>query len=171
MSVLPKFRATRLYSIQSTSRSLVRSSSSQIRGDVLPPLSVMPTGLLLRSLMITSILSSRRLLEFSLPILGRIANSNSTLANPDRNPLLHVLVRRFLYDHFAAGETKAQVKRTVIKIKNMGFTGVILGYARETIAQSGTEVQKLSATPIGDWRNGTLRTLELIGDGDFLAIK
>lgn len=141
-----------------------------------PPLSVMPTRMLLRSLVITWILSSPRLVGVSIPIMQRISYSPSWFLNPDRNPILHHIVRRMFYDHFCAGENEKEVKNTIGEMKTMGFEGVILGYAKETLAHKrGSAESTAGSVPAKDiveiWKNGTLETLAMLGVGDFLAIK
>lgn len=144
--------------------------------ETLPPLSVMPTHILLRTLMITWILSSPRLVNLSIPIMHRISYSPSWLLNPDRNPILHHIVRGVFYDHFCAGENEKEAKKTIREVKNIGFEGVILGFAKETLADKTIDVK---VAPISDyneqaveqWKRGSLRTLAMLGPGDFLAIK
>lgn len=142
----------------------------------LPPLSVMPTRMLLRSLLITWILSSPRLVSLSIPIMQRISYSPSWFLDPDRNPILHHIVRSVFYDHFCAGENEKEVKKTIVDMKSMGFDGVILGYARETLAH-GSDGPKTGSTAVSVeqavelWKLGTLETLAMLGPGDFLAIK
>jgi proline dehydrogenase len=104
--------------------------------------------------------------------MNKVANSQSSILNPDRNPVLHVLVRKLIYDHFAAGETVKEVKNSVAKMKKMGFKGVILGYTKEVNVSGGTTLSKGSSdTAILDWKEGTLKTLSCVSQGDFLAIK
>ncbi|KAK6600536.1 proline oxidase [Botrytis cinerea] len=50
-----------------------------------------------------------------------------------------MIVRKFIYDHFIAGENATQVRARVKEMKGLGFSGVILGYARE-VNVSGGEV-------------------------------
>ncbi len=145
----------------------------------LPCLSVMPTRILLRSLFVSSVLSSPRLVRISLPILKIIANSNSWLLNSDRNPLLHSIVRKLIYDQFCAGENDVEVRNTIAMTKAMGYEGVILGYAKETVVSkkaSSTEVvspdqDRPKDEVIREWKDGNLRTLKMLGSGDFLAVK
>lgn len=142
-------------------------------------LSVMPTRLLLRSLMVTSILSSPRLLKTCLPLMTYMANSKSVILNPDKNRLVDGLMRVLFYNHFCAGSSDLEVRKTVSTMKEMGFKGVILGYAKEIIvdpaatreeaARSGSATSIESA--IDRWREGNLRSLPMIGNGDFLAVK
>jgi proline dehydrogenase len=131
--------------------------------------------------MVTYILSSPRIVKFSIPIMHRISHSKSWLLNPDRNPLLHSIVRKSFYDHFCAGENEKEVKTTIATIKKMGFEGVILGYAKETIVEIGVseseekEVGSAKTTArekvVQEWTEGTLLTLRMLGPGDFLAVK
>jgi proline dehydrogenase len=145
----------------------------------LPPLSVMPTKTLLRSLMMNYILSSPHLVRFIIPIMDRISHSKSWFLNPDKNPILHLAVRKLFYDHFCAGENEREVKSTIKAMKNMGFKGVILGYARETLADKNANSETLASNSRGDlnervieeWRDGTLETLSMLEEGDFLAVK
>lgn len=144
-----------------------------------PALSVMPTRLLLRSLMVTSILSSPRLLKTCLPLMTRMANSKSVILNPDKNRLVGGLMRVLFYNHFCAGHSDLEVRKTVSTMKEMGFKGVILGYAKEVIvdpAATREEVARSGSTKstegsIDQWREGNLRSLPMIGNGDFLAVK
>lgn len=145
----------------------------------LPPLSVMPTGILIRTLMMTYILSSPRIVSLSIPIMNRISHSKSWIINPDRNPLLHVTVRKLFYDHFCAGENEKEVKSTITTIKKMGFEGVILGYAKETLVDKSASAEQATkggemgdlAKVVEEWKEGTLKTLSMLGKGDFLAVK
>ncbi|KAF7921654.1 uncharacterized protein EAE98_008501 [Botrytis deweyae] len=144
----------------------------------LPPLSIMPLPLLLKSYLITSILASPKIIKFFLPLLNKLANSSSTILNPDRNPVLHMIVRKFIYDHFIAGENATQVRARVKEMKGLGFSGVILGYARE-VNVSGGEVggdvsgvsEEVGERAIREWRDGLMSTLSLLQPGDFLSLK
>lgn len=72
----------------------------------------------------------------------------------------------------------------------MGFRGVILTYAAEVVVDktseedigNGVVQSKDEATPgtlqehpqdrgIEEWRKGVLKTVEMIGEGDYLALK
>jgi proline dehydrogenase len=61
----------------------------------------------------------------------------------------------------------------------MGFKGVILGYAKEVIVDpaatreevAGSGSTKSTEGSIDQWREGNLRSLPMIGNGDFLAVK
>lgn len=143
-----------------------------------PPLAMMPTGTLLRSLFFTSIMSSP-LLNPCLAILGRVVNSNSPWLNPSQNPVVHHILRTTIYNHFCAGKNEVQVKQTVSGIKNLGFRGVILGYAKEVVVReydgnsmsSRRDQEEANVQAVEGWKRGNLRTLKMIGKGDYLAIK
>lgn len=184
-------RLSRLPSLHKLSDRLQSSVSStrnsRIQAHVEPPitrrgppaLSIMPTKLLLRSLMVTSILSSPRLLKICLPVMTHLANSKSVLLNPDKNRLVSGIMRILFYNHFCAGSSELEVRKTVSTMKDMGFKGVILGYAKEVIVDPGATREeaagsgsaKLIEGAIDQWREGNLRSLPMIGTGDFLAVK
>lgn len=92
---------------------------------------------------------------------------------------MNYLLRRTIYDHFCAGINEREVRNTVQEMKSLGFKGVILGYARESIAkvedvdriQSAEEKQEALDRAVEEWRVGTLRTLGMCGRGNYLAVK
>jgi hypothetical protein len=151
------------------------------------PLATLPNSMLLRSLFIAGISSKRFLLLPSLKILSFLSKpGRSFLFNVDRNPVVHGILKKTFYDQFCAGETGPETKQCVRRLKDLGFKGVILTYARETVFDHQTQkadvqgVDALEAAKatepshcphIEEWRNGTLETVELIDDNDFLAVK
>jgi hypothetical protein len=150
-------------------RSLNKNVKIKISSE-LPPLSIMPTWLLLRSLLIMSILASPRLLGLGILLMSRMAVTKTRILNPDRNPILHLIVRKTFYDHFAAGENIAEVQRTIATLEEMGHAGVILGYAVEADPGANLREENLNQT-IEKWKEGNLQSLEMIKSDDFLAIK
>ncbi len=140
-----------------------------------PPLSVMPTRLLFRQAMITSLLSSPRLVGACLPVMDYLSRSELWVTNPDRNPILKALIKMLFYNNFAAGENSGQVKNTVATLKSMGCHGVVLGYAKETMSgESGSATATTDVSPIsqiGQWKIGNLQTVELVGENDIVAVK
>jgi pyrroline-5-carboxylate reductase len=152
------------------------------------PLSVMPTNMLLRSLFIATVSSNKMLLLPALRLLSLLAKPNrSFLFNVDRNPVLKAVLKRALYNQFCAGETERETRACVDQLKELGFKGVILTFAKETVFDSkAKQSQHLSSTTekfhemeafvtndtdIEAWRVGTLKTVDLISEGDILAIK
>jgi proline dehydrogenase len=146
------------------------------------PLSVLPLSMILRSFVTTVVSSSPVLLPPSLSIMGILAHSTNPILNPDRNPLLRFLLKRSFYAQFCAGEDPAEVRTTVARLKNIGFTGVILGYAKEvvlteqqasdmTAGRIHEETPEHIQTEILPWTEGTLETVRLAEPGDYVALK
>ncbi|KAI9043169.1 putative proline oxidase Put1 [Aspergillus affinis] len=142
------------------------------------PLSVMPAKTFLRSLLFTSVMSSP-LLRPCVSILKYVVESKSFLLSPSKNPIMNYLLRTTIYNHFCAGTNEIGVRRTVQDMKSLGFKGVILGYARESVARMEgadsrweTVSQKgLEESAVEEWKQGNLRTLKMIGEGDYLSVK
>ncbi|KAI1205663.1 proline dehydrogenase [Annulohypoxylon truncatum] len=165
----------------------VNHLSTQIAAESPPmvkpaPLSVLPLSTVLRNLATSSISSSPVLLPPSLAIMNVLAHSNRAVFNPDKNPLLRWFLKKTFYAQFCAGENAAEVRRTIDGLNKIGFTGVILGYARE-IVLTESQTQNLSAcdlgpvadecvrNEIGPWAAGTLETVRLARPTDFVALK
>ncbi|PHH93061.1 hypothetical protein CDD83_1763 [Cordyceps sp. RAO-2017] len=146
------------------------------------PLSVLPLGMIIRSLGTTTVSSSPLLLGPSLRIMALLAHSTNPLLSPDRNPLLRYALKKSFYAQFCAGETAAEVRESIARLKRIGFTGVILGYAREVVL-SDQDVRQLDSSNLGQeapeaverevepWCRGTLETVRLAEPGDFVALK
>lgn len=144
------------------------------------PLSVLPLIMILRSLATMTVSSSPLLLPPSLHIMGILAHSNNPLLNPDRNPLLRFFIKKTFYAQFCAGENDAEVKSTVQGLKQIGFTGVILNYAKEVVLTEGQaksltngaiENDSVIKNEVMPWAQGTLKTIQLASPGDFVALK
>ncbi|RDA83897.1 hypothetical protein CP532_3368, partial [Ophiocordyceps camponoti-leonardi (nom. inval.)] len=146
------------------------------------PLSVLPLAMVLRSLATNIVSSSPLLLPISLRILLALANSSNPVLSPDKNPLLRFLLKKSFYVQFCAGENAVEVRQTVARLKGIGFTGVILGYAREVVlsddqadalghGSSGREATDAVDEAVQSWARGTLETVDLTDAGDFVALK
>lgn len=145
-------------------------------------LSCLPLSTLLRSYLITSVSSIPLLLKPSLIVMGHLAHSKSRWLNPDHNRLLHFLLKRTLYNQFCAGETPAEVRKTISSLKQIGYKGVILNHAREVVL-SKEEAAALGSAPntpaqeaadaeeLKQWRDDLLETVMLTEKGDFVAMK
>ena len=146
------------------------------------PLSVLPLSMILRSLATTVVSSSPVLLPPSLRIMSLLAHSTNPIFNPDRNPILRYLLKKSFYAQFCAGENSTEVRATISRLKNIGFNGVILTYAREVVLTE-QQVKSLAAgnavdeTPerieseIMPWTEGVLKTVRLAQPGDFVGVK
>ncbi|EKG14297.1 Proline oxidase [Macrophomina phaseolina MS6] len=153
----------------------------------LRPLSALPTSTLLRSACINAISSKPFLLSPAIAILSVLCKPNrGLLFNVDRNPLLHAILKGTFYKQFCAGENAAEVTRTIRQLRRLGFGGTILTYAKETVFDHRTNTQHGLGVASGDgdegaaeqhcdaiaaWADGTLRTVDLLEEGDQLALK
>ncbi|KAI1321972.1 proline dehydrogenase [Xylariaceae sp. FL0255] len=148
----------------------------------LAPLSVLPLSTVLRTLASTTISSSPTFLPPSLAIMSKLAFSNQPMLNPDKNPFLRWFLKKTFYAQFCAGENAVEVRRTISGLKNIGFTGVILGYAREVVLTDeqtrdlsscgeGAAAEQCVRNEITPWAVGTMETLRLAQPGDFVALK
>jgi hypothetical protein len=133
--------------------------------------------MLIRSLLVAGVTSHPLLLAPGLSILNFLSKPRGPLFNIEKNRILHTILKNFLYNHFCAGENAREVNTTIKNIKNMGFRGVILTYAKETTAKSSSEENVSNEESQGvdneimAWYQGVLQTVKMIGDGDFLALK
>lgn len=155
-------------------------------------LSALPLRMLLRSLVIATISSRKYLLIPSLSVLSFLSKpGRGFIFNVDRNPFIHALLKRTFYDQFCAGETEKEAKDTCRHIKDLGFRGVLLTFAKETVfdhrtlTEHGVGEAALRAKETGvpldpkvvqnadieTWRQGTLQTIDLLGETDYLAVK
>ncbi|TQV94054.1 proline oxidase PrnD [Cordyceps javanica] len=146
------------------------------------PLSVLPMSMIVRSLLTTVVSSSPILLPPSLRIMSLLANTHNPILNPDKNPLLRFFLKKTFYAQFCAGENPAEVRATIARLKNIGFSGVILGYAKEVVLtqdqaaataaeDQGKETAADIANEIEPWAHGTLETVALAEPGDYVALK
>lgn len=146
------------------------------------PLSILPFPTLVRSYALTALSSYPVLLAPSLRLLSFVAHSPSAFLNPDRNPLLHWILKRTFYAQFCAGETRNEVQKTVIGLKSMGYKGVILAYGKEIVLEKGEKVATTSTSSNAEdklrneeevrlWKEGTLKTVEMAEEGDFIGLK
>ncbi|KAL3442700.1 FAD-linked oxidoreductase-like protein [Aspergillus insuetus] len=143
------------------------------------PLAVLPTKSLIYSVLFTSVISSP-LLKPALGLLKYVIDSKSSVIHPSKNPVMRYLLRKTIYNHFCAGENEIEVRRSVQKMKALGFKGVILGYARESVANMD-DVKHLPASSnvkqeawdraVDEWKDGNIRTLKMIGQGDYMNVK
>lgn len=152
------------------------------------PLSVMPTSMLLRSLFVATVSSNRFLLIPSLSLLSFFSKpGRSFLFNVDRNPLLRGILKRTFYKQFCAGESEKETRVCVKQLKDLGFRGVILTYAKEIVFDHKTRqshhlanktpgsvkegMQTTKDADIEAWRSGTLKTVDMMDGDDILAVK
>lgn len=161
-------------------------SESSTSTPPLPPHSLLPTKMLLRSLLVTTVSSHRWLLTPALKFLSLIVHPRISVLDVNKNTILHGIMKTTFYNHFCAGENGTEVRSTIGNIKNMGFKGVILTYAREVVVDASKSSAETAATDskldfssiessdnadIEAWRQGVLETAGMVGKGDILALK
>lgn len=146
------------------------------------PLCILPLGMIIRSLLITSIYSSAILQNSSLRILWTIAHAENTMLSHDKNPILKFLLKKTFYAQFCAGETPTEVRSTVNSLKNIGFAGVIMSHAKEAAVKE--EEAKLATThdlreetahdvtaEIQPWVDSVVETIKMTEPHDYVALK
>ncbi|CAM1509727.1 Fc.00g000620.m01.CDS01 [Cosmosporella sp. VM-42] len=165
--------------------STLKTLSKDVASDApAAPLSGLPTPVLLRSLLVNTISSKPYLLTPALALMSRLSTPGKSIVfNPDRNVLLHSILKPTFYKQFCAGETGSETRATMDHLQKMGFRGTILTYAKETVFDHHTNTQHglgvgteaSNATQecenIAAWRKGTLKTVDLLQEGDQLAVK
>ena len=112
-------------------------------------------------------------------IMTVLAHSTNPVLNPDKNALLRYFLKKTFYAQFCAGENQAEVRRTIDGLKGIGFSGVILCYAKEVVMSSedkknlaaAAKRAEVNAAEIKSWAEGTLETVRLTSEGDFVAVK
>ena len=181
--------AIRLSSSYATKGGVLNTPRQDTRSlDKAAPLSVMPLPMFLRSFLVATISSKKWLLLPSLRILDFFSKPHRTwIFNLEKNPILYAILKRSFYDQFCAGTTPVETRTCVKALKDLGFRGVILTYASEMVFdhKSGND-HSLGAVAeetkdegtgvridnvIESWRAGTVGTIDLIDEGDILAIK
>lgn len=153
------------------------------------PLSVLPTPMLLRSLLVSTISSHRFLLLPCLSFLQfLLKNNRNILFDVERNPLLYWTLKKTFYNQFCAGETENETRACAQRFKDLGFRGVIITYAKETVFDHKTKTfhgtgistseslgadtkGRLLNADIDNWKLGCLASGHMVGSGDLLAIK
>jgi proline dehydrogenase len=130
---------------------------------------------LIRNIVLGKVFTSPFLFKYGVACLSKIANSQSAILDPDKNALLRALIKPMIYDHFCAGTNKLEIKKTLDYLKTMGFKGVILIYSREIPAMPVEELRELESLDqdedIDIWRDGNVRTLDMVEPGDYVGIK
>lgn len=150
------------------------SASLQSTSSSSTPLAKLPLSTVLRSLVILSVSSSSLLLKPCIFALSTLAHPKSALLDVARNPLLNAVVKHTIYKQFNAGENKVEVQRSIRDIKSLGYRGVLLGYAREVLVGEGQVDpfdEQLAREEIQTWLDGTLKTVDMAQEGDFVALK
>lgn len=107
-------------------------------------------------------------------ILGRIAHSRSPFLDPDRNIVLGSILRAVVYNQFCGGNEKQEIVPVLGRLRQAGYAGVILQWAREIVAHGRAETDSkvaTSAEQIQTWLDGNLKGLSFVGRDDYYALK
>ncbi|KAF5670067.1 putative aspartate cytoplasmic [Fusarium heterosporum] len=184
-SLVPLIRYSSSTATTSENASLeaTRTNTTAAKGSE-APLSELPSLVLYRSLLINGISSRPWLLVPALHLLQKLCNpGNPFLLNVDRNPLLRSILKNTFYKQFCAGETPAETQATMKQLQDAGFKGTILTFAKETVFDSKTGKQHGLGIDMSEkdectwcenieaWRDGTMKTVELLREGDQMATK
>lgn len=103
-----------------------------------------------------------------------LANPKSPVLDVAKNPLLNALVKHTVYSQFNAGENKREVQQSIHQIKQLGYRGVLLGYAREVLCTENhvdLHDKEAGRAEVQAWLDGTLTTVDMAQEGDFVALK
>jgi hypothetical protein len=103
-----------------------------------------------------------------------LAHPKTALLDVAKNPLLNMLVKHTIYKQFNAGENKLEVQQSIRAIKNLGYRGVLLGYAKEVLvgeSNASPRDEKAAREEVQMWLDGTLQTVDMAQEGDFVALK
>lgn len=140
------------------------------------PLAKLPLYSLLRGLLVQE--------GMSRPGLAGLASNmlRNNIQHLTGNPLSKFILDKMLYAQFCAGRTQPEIQQTVDGLREMGYGGVILTYAREAdlsgSAETGTETGTTHSDgdlshkeQVAQWLKGSLQTIEYANRGDFVALK
>ncbi|KAF2716460.1 FAD-linked oxidoreductase [Polychaeton citri CBS 116435] len=127
----------------------------------------LPLSQILRTLLITGISSSPRLLASSSFLLRQTLESKSFIFSLERNPAMRALLWETFYKQFCAGEKDLEVGKMCQDLRHQGFAGVILEYALEVLKDAKGD----EATDVETWRKGVLDTISISQPGDFVGLK
>lgn len=137
------------------------------------PLARISTVNLLRSMLLGYCFSSPRLLKSSIRLMNVVVHSKWAVLHPDKSPIVATILRAFIYDHFCAGTNPAAVQASIEKTKSLGYSGIILGFSREIMAEDvvGSSAAEVESKSIQSWKEANLCSLKLIGRGDHTNLK
>ncbi|KAI5287073.1 proline dehydrogenase [Ascosphaera aggregata] len=132
----------------------------------------MPTLSLVRGLALLSVMGQPRLMN----VATKLLRNNIKLLTGNR--VSRALLDQTFYWHFCAGATAGEIERTCNELKALGYKGVVAMYAREIDMSSAThrsrsaeEVMAQHRQLVGEWMDGSLRTIACVKEGDFIALK
>ncbi|KAB8360612.1 hypothetical protein FH972_024350 [Carpinus fangiana] len=140
------------------------------------PMSVLSLTSVMRSYFIMSLSSRPLILAASTNLLRRSLEAKPLwLFDVDRNPLLRWLLRHTFYAQFCTGESPEQNRLCTEQLRQMGYSGVIMEYAKEVLDDTGDKIAAESVEEeeanVVAWRDGLLATIRICEKGDFVGLK
>lgn len=148
------------------------------------PLSVLPASALLRSFLVATISSKPYLLRPTVAFLSWLTRSSGGVFwNVDRNPVLRACLKSTFYKQFCAGESTAEARENVQRLRALGYRGTMLQNAKETLFDfnskkahspgiaSAADGDPSRCRSIAAWNRETLGTARVLEEGDLLAFK
>jgi hypothetical protein len=134
-----------------------------------PILGTLPLASLVRGILTQTLMSQ----TFMMDVISKLSRSNMKLFLG--NPLTRFLVDKLFYPQFCAGRTQREIRRTVDGLRELGYRGIILAYAREEeFSESQGPIfapESLHQNSVALWLKGTLQTIKYAESGDFVAVK
>ena len=86
--------------------------------------------------------------------------------------MLAKILKSTFYVQYCIGENKQEVSRNTVPIrKELGYDGIMLEYALESLGEGGVPTAEETAKEVELWRNGMLDTVEMAKEGDFVGLK
>jgi len=158
------------------------------------PLARLPTASLIRALLLHTITGSPTLLALGTKVMLKTADNIERIpplkwavdktfyvcpTTPPHPPFVTYATPNYIpmltsvQAHYCAGSTPTEVTQTATALCSLGYSGLILAYAREVEASPVASAAAAAAarTDIDHWLAGTLKTITLSTPGDFVAIK
>ena len=142
------------------------------------PLSRLPMPHLLRNIVFGAMFKVPWASRLAIKWLEKLANNRQSALYPDNNPVVRWLLRYVLYDHFCAGTRLSEVQATIVKVKKLGYSGIILCPSREIMMDEKNETHASftlkdngASRQIEGWRDLYQETLSMVGRGDYVGIK
>ncbi|CAI6090792.1 unnamed protein product [Clonostachys chloroleuca] len=124
-------------------------------------------------------MSKTWLMKPCLTFLNAVTRSKSGIINADRNPILNRVLRWTIYNQFCAGSNSTEVSRSMSELRQLGYRGVILGFAKEIVldpSEGAAVAEDVKYGPacyrmIDEWKDANLDTIRMLSPGDFLSVK
>ncbi|UNI17797.1 proline dehydrogenase [Purpureocillium takamizusanense] len=170
--------------VASVSRAGAVSQREPVAPENASPLAALSAGALCRSLFTNTVSSTPWLLSPAISFLSYLCQPRRPLLfDVERNRPFAWLMKQTVYKQFCGGETPAETKATMRRMRDMGFRGTIITLATETVfdyrknlvhglgVEAGAGEGAAMCPAIAAWRKRTLGAVELLDEGDQLAIK